>query len=108
MNAAAASFQFTGSTHDFHHSVRSAPILHSSCLLANGSRQSTSGAAPSSRLIHAQPPHSSHHTGTSASSSASRLSSVKAVGRRTNVFAPSSPQHHPWNGQTKLLRDPLP
>src|SRR5882757_7068340 len=106
MKAAAASFQFTGSTHDFHHSVLSAPIFHSSYLDASGSMQSRNGGAPSSRLIHAHPPHSSHLTGISSRSSASRLPSSNAPGRSTKVFFPSRPQHHPWNGQTKLRRDP--
>jgi hypothetical protein len=39
MKASVASFQFTGSRHDFHHSVHSAPTFHSSCLDANGSMQ---------------------------------------------------------------------
>src|SRR4051812_47197752 len=108
MNAAVASFQLTGSTHDFHHSVRSAPTFHSSCLEANGSRQLRSGGASSSRLIHAQPPHDSHLTGIKARSSASRLSSSKSSGRKTKVFLPSRTQHHPWNGHTKLRRDPEP
>ena len=81
---------------------------HSSCLDANGSMQSRNGGASSSRLIHAQPPHSSHRTGARSRSSAHMLPSSNASGRSTNVFFPSRPQHHPWNGQTKLRRDPLP
>src|SRR6516162_8134073 len=108
MKAAVASFQFTGSRHDFHHSTRSDDTFHSSCLLANGSTQSRNGGAPSSGLIHAHPPHSSHLTGLSARSSAHRLLSSNSSERSTNVLSPSSPQHHPWNGQTKLRRDPLP
>jgi cytochrome P450 len=34
--------------------------------------------------------------------------SSKTSGRNTNVLTPSRPQHHPWNGQTKLRRDPQP
>src|SRR6188472_901707 len=108
MKAAVASFQFTGSRHDFHHSTRSDDTFHSSCFEANGSRQSRNGGASSSRLIHAQPPHSSHRTDASARSSAHRLLSSNSSERSTNVFLPSSPQHHPWNGQTKLRRDPPP
>ena len=36
------------------------------------------------------------------------LSSSKASGRSTKVLRPSMPQHQPWNGQTKVRRDPLP
>src|SRR6476661_8354074 len=108
MKASVASFQLTGSRHDFHHSVHSAPTFHSSCLDANGSMHSRSGGAVSSKLIQTQPPHSSHRTGTRRRSSAPRLLSSKISGRSTNELAPSSPQHHPWNGQTKLRRDPLP
>src|SRR6478735_4242729 len=104
MNAAVASFQLTGSRQDFHHSTRNAETFHSSCLDANGSRQSRSGGAPSSRLIHAQPPHSSHRTEARARSSAQRLFSSNSSARSTKVFLPSRPQHHPWKGQTKLRR----
>ena len=86
MKAAVASFQFTGSRHDFHHSMRSASTFHSSCLDANGSMQSRSGGASSSRLIHAQPPHSSHLTGTRLRSSAPRLPSSNTSGRSTKVL----------------------
>src|ERR1700754_5041547 len=108
MKAAVASFQFTGSRHDFHHSTRSAATFHSSCLDANGSRQSRNGGAPSSRFIHAHPPQSSHLTGARPRSSALRLFSSNSSDRSTKVFLPSRAQHHPWNGQTKLRRDPLP
>src|SRR5215213_9193013 len=108
MKASVASFQFTGSKHDFHHSVRSASTFHSSCLDANGSMHSRSAGALLSRLIHAQPPHNSHLTGTSARSSAPRLLSSNTSGRNTKVLPPSRPQHHPWNGHTKLRREPLP
>ena len=92
MKAAVASFQFTGSRHDFHHSVRSASTLNSSCRDANGSMQSRSGGASSSRLIHAQPPHSSHRTGASSRSSASRLASSNISERRhEGVLAVESP-----------------
>src|SRR6478735_2955839 len=102
MKAAVANFQFTGSRHDFHHSTRSAETFHSSCLDANGSMQSCSGGASSSMLIHAQPPQSSQRTGASSRSSAHMLFSSNSSARSTNVFLPSRPQHHPWNGQTKL------
>lgn len=95
MNAAAASFQFTGRMHDFHHSVRSAPTFHSSYFEANGWRHSRSGGAASSRLIHAHPPHVSQRTALRARSSASRFASSKALGRSTKVLVPSSPQHQP-------------
>src|SRR3954471_5861513 len=108
MKAAVANFQFTGSRHDFHHSVRSADTLNSSCREANGSMKSSNGGASTSRLIHAQPPQSSQRTGASARSSAQRLSSSNSSARSTNVLLPSRPQHQPWNGQTKLRRDPLP
>src|SRR5215212_3033026 len=108
MNAAVASFQFTGSRQDFHHSTRSAETFHSSCLEAKGSTQSRSGGASSSRLIHAQPPHSSHRTEARARSFAPKLLPSNASDRRTNVLLPSRPQHHPWNGHTRLRRDPLP
>src|SRR5580692_5144280 len=108
MKAAVASFQFTGSRHDFHHSVRSDSTFHSSWIEANGSMHSRSGGAPSSRLIHAQPPHNSHLTETRLRSSAQRLLSSNTSGRNTKVFLPSRPQHHPWNGHTRLRRDPCP
>src|SRR5215218_9651881 len=108
MKAPVASFQFTGSRHDFHHSVRSADTLNSSCRDANGSIQSRSGGASSSRLIHAHPPHSSTLTEASARSSAHKLLSSNSSDRRTNVDLPSRLQHHPWNGHTRLRRDPLP
>src|SRR3954452_25618616 len=101
MNASVASFQFTGSRHDFHHSVRSAPTFHSSCLDAHGSMHSRHARGLLSRVIHAQPPHNSHLTVTSAISVPPRLLSSKTSGRNTKVLTPSRPQHHPWNGQTK-------
>ena len=103
MKAAVASFQFTGSRHDFHHSVRSASTLNSSCLEANGSMQSRSGGASSSRLIHAHPPHSSHRTGARREIVGAEVGFVELPrDRSTKVFLPSRPQHHPWNGQTKV------
>src|SRR5688572_11308562 len=108
MNAAVANFQFTGSRQDFHHSTRSAETFHSSCLEANGSMQSRRGGASSSRLIHAQPPHSSHRTEASARSSAPMLLSLNSSDRSTKVLLPSRLQHHPWNGHTRLRREPLP
>src|ERR1700747_1494360 len=108
MKAAVASFQFTGSRHDFHHSVRRPSTFYSSWIDANGSMQARNGGASWSRLIHAHPPHNSHLTGTSLRSSAPRLLSSKTSGLNTNVLLPSSPQLHPWNGQTKLRRDPRP
>src|SRR3546814_10168289 len=108
MKASVASFQCTGSKHDFHHSVRSAPTFHSSYFDANGSMHSRNGGAPSSRLIQAQPPHSSHRTGTSPRSSGPRLLLSKTSGRNTKVLAPSSPQHHPWKDRksTRLNSSP--
>src|ERR1700757_4214999 len=126
MKAAVASFQFTGSRHDFHHSVRRRSTFHSSWIDANGSMEWRNGGRPppgvvpkvsmhprnggasSSRLTHAPPPHNSHLTGTRLRSSARRLLSSKTSGLNTNVLLPSRPQHHPWNGQTKLRRDPRP
>src|ERR1700740_2328059 len=108
MKAAVASFQFTGSRHAFHHSVRKDSTFHWSWIDANGSMQSRNGGASSSRLIHAHPPHNSHLTGTRLRSSVTRLLSSKTSGLNTNVLLPSRPKHHPWNGQTKLRRDPRP
>src|ERR1700740_454819 len=100
MKAAVASFQFTGSRHDFHHSARRDSTFHSPWIEANGSMHLRSGGAPSSRLIHAQPPHNSHLTETRLRSSAQRLVSSKTSGRSTNVFLPSRPQHQPGNEHT--------
>ena len=62
-NASCASFQFTGSRAAYHFSVRSDSTFQRVGIDANGSMHCRSGGASSSRLIHAQPPHTSHRTG---------------------------------------------
>ena len=47
----------------YHHSARSDSTFQASRMVANGSMHWRSGGASSSRLIHAQPPHTSQRTG---------------------------------------------
>jgi hypothetical protein len=91
MNASSASFQFTGSRNEYHHSARIDSSFHASRTVATGSRHSRNGGALSSKLIHAQPPHTSQRTDRRLMSSACRLCSEKVDPRDTNVFAPSRP-----------------
>ena len=88
---ARASFQFTGSRHAYHHSVRSDSTFHASRIVADGSMHCRNGGASSSRLIHAHPPHTSHRTGTRLMSSGCRLCSANVLRCGTEVFVPSGP-----------------
>ena len=62
-NASMASFQFTGRRHAYHFSARIDSTFHASRVVAAGSRDSRTGGASWSKLIHAHPPHISHRTG---------------------------------------------
>ena len=76
-----ASFQFTGSRHAYHCSVRSDSTFHASRMVAAGSMHCRNGGASSSRLIHAHPPHASHRTGTRLMSSGSQV----VLGERSSL-----------------------
>ena len=91
MNASSASFQFTGRRHANHFSVRSDSTFQASMTVANGSMHWRNGAASSSRLIQAHPPHISHRTGTRFRSCGCRLCPANVFDRVTNVFVPSGP-----------------
>ena len=90
-NASMASFQFTGRRHAYHFSARIEATFHASRFVAAGSRQSRTGGASWSKLIHAHPPHISHRTDLRSRSSSTRLCSANVRRCVTAAFLPSSP-----------------